>query len=63
MFRQVGDHLVKFRTLYNGATIMHCNKFIVNFQKQFLDQKMKTITVGQQKELLKKVMNIKGVEK
>lgn len=42
---------------------MHCNKFIVNFQKQFLDQKMKNITVGQQKELLKKVMNIKGVEK
>ncbi|KAG4073782.1 hypothetical protein HA402_001006 [Bradysia odoriphaga] len=59
----VGDHLVKFRTLYNGATIMHCNKFIVNFQKQFLDQKMKNITMGQQKELLKKVMNIKGVEK
>lgn len=43
---------------------MHCNKFIVNFQKQFLDQKMKSITAGQQqKELLKKVMNIKGVEK
>ncbi|KAJ6633858.1 NAD-dependent histone deacetylase sirtuin-1 [Pseudolycoriella hygida] len=58
----IGDHLAKFRTLYNGATIMHCQKFIVNFQRNYLDQTMKNISVGQQKELLKKVMNIKGVE-
>lgn len=42
---------------------MHCNKFIVNFQKQFLDRKMSGISAGQQKDLLIKVMNIKGVEK
>lgn len=54
----LGEHRLKLRTLYNGATIMQCNKFIVKHQRQYLDQRLGEATsAGQQKHLLRRVMS------
>lgn len=60
--RQLGAHVVKYRILYNGATIMQCNKFIVEFQKKYLDQQASTIaSANQRNKLVKNVMEISTV--
>lgn len=56
--QQVGDHTVKLRTLYNGATIKQCNKFIVEHQKRFLDRRIgETVSIGQKKQLQRRIMD------
>lgn len=56
---KVGEHTVKLRTLYNGATIKQCNKFIVEFQKRFLDRRIgETVSVGHKKQLQRRIMDI-----
>ncbi|EDW41848.1 ribonuclease P/MRP protein subunit POP5 [Drosophila sechellia] len=53
----IGDVRAKFRTLYIGATIIQCNKFIVKHQKQFLDRTMGQITSAKERQdLFKRVM-------
>lgn len=62
MLLQLGEHIVKFRILYNGATIMQCNKFIVEFQKKYLDQQVGAIiSANQRNQLVKNVMEIATV--
>lgn len=59
---QLGEHIVKYRTLYNGATIMQCNKFIVEYQKKYLDQQVGAISsANQRNKLVKNVMEISTV--
>lgn len=61
-FWQLGEHTVKYQILYNGATIMQCNKFIVEYQKKFLDQQVGAIVSANQRNLLaKNVMEISTV--
>lgn len=59
---QLGEHTVKYQILYNGATIMQCNKFIVEYQKKFLDQQVGGIASANQRNMLvKNVMEISTV--
>ncbi|XP_055318002.1 uncharacterized protein LOC129576661 [Sitodiplosis mosellana] len=58
----LGEHIVKYRILYNGATIMQCNKFIVEYQKKYLDQQVGTIaSANQRNKLVQNVMEISTV--
>ncbi|KAH8379286.1 hypothetical protein KR009_004033, partial [Drosophila setifemur] len=55
----IGDVRAKFRTLYVGATIIQCNKFIIKHQKQFLDKAMGQMTSAKERQdLFKNVMEI-----
>ncbi|KAH8259899.1 hypothetical protein KR026_012564, partial [Drosophila bipectinata] len=54
---QIGDVRAKFRTLYIGATIIQCNKFIIKHQKQFLDKAMGQLNSAKERQdLFKRVM-------
>lgn len=57
--RQLGEHTVKYQTLYNGATIMQRNKFIAEYQKKFLDQQVGVIAFANQRNLLVKILSWK----
>lgn len=49
----------KFRTLYVGATIIQCNKFIINHQRQFLDRMMGQVASAKERQdLFKRVMEL-----
>lgn len=62
-FFQLGEHIVKFRILYNGATIMHCNKYIVEYQKKYMDQHVGSIVSANQRNILaKNLMEISTVK-
>ncbi|KAL5292970.1 POP5 family protein [Megaselia abdita] len=53
----IGDHKAKFRTLYTGATIMQCNKFIVKHQRDVLDKTIGTIDSAKERsDFLKNIM-------
>ncbi|XP_020815959.1 ribonuclease P/MRP protein subunit POP5 [Drosophila serrata] len=53
----IGDVRAKFRTLYIGATIIQCNKFIIKHQKKFLDREMGQLTSAKERQdLFKRVM-------
>ncbi|KAH8319398.1 hypothetical protein KR067_007248, partial [Drosophila pandora] len=53
----IGDVRAKFRTLYIGATIIQCNKFIIKHQKQFLDKAMgQMASANERQDLFKRVM-------
>ncbi|XP_017128304.1 uncharacterized protein LOC108146723 [Drosophila elegans] len=55
----IGEVRAKFRTLYVGATIIQCNKFIVSHQKQFLDRAMGHLTSAKERQdLFKRVMEL-----
>lgn len=55
---------MKFRILYNGATIIQCNKFIVEYQKKYLDQQVGSIaSANQRNRLVKNVMEISTVSR
>ncbi|KAH8339813.1 hypothetical protein KR074_011157, partial [Drosophila pseudoananassae] len=55
----IGDVRAKFRTLYIGATIIQCNKFIIKHQKQFLDKAMGQLTSAKERQdLFKGVMEL-----
>lgn len=61
---QLGSHTIKYRILYNGATIMQCNKFIVEYQKKYLDEHVGAIvSANQRNKLVKNVMEISTVTK
>ncbi|KAH8286230.1 hypothetical protein KR054_005054, partial [Drosophila jambulina] len=54
---KIGDVRAKFRTLYIGATIIQCNKFIIKHQKKFLDREMGQLTSAKERQdLFKRVM-------
>ncbi|EDW79410.1 uncharacterized protein Dwil_GK20429 [Drosophila willistoni] len=54
----IGDVRAKFRTLYVGATIIQCNKFIIKHQKEFLDKMMGQLeSAKERQDLLKSVMD------
>ncbi|EDV96803.1 uncharacterized protein LOC6558426 [Drosophila grimshawi] len=53
----IGDVRGKFRTLYTGATIIQCNKFIIRHQRQFLDRMMGQVASAKERQdLFKRVM-------
>ncbi|XP_055912780.1 ribonuclease P/MRP protein subunit POP5 [Eupeodes corollae] len=53
----IGDYRAKFRTLYTGATIMQCNKFIVRHQREFLDRMVGRIASAKERnDLIKSVL-------
>ncbi|XP_022213712.1 uncharacterized protein LOC111068520 [Drosophila obscura] len=55
----IGDVRAKFRTLYIGATIIQCNKFIIKHQKQFLDRVMGQVeSAKERQDLFKRVMEL-----
>ncbi|KAH8418216.1 hypothetical protein KR222_001067, partial [Zaprionus bogoriensis] len=55
----IGDVRAKFRTLYMGATIIQCNKFIIRHQRQFLDRMMGQVASAKERQdLLKCVMEL-----
>ncbi|XP_034656627.1 uncharacterized protein LOC117893946 [Drosophila subobscura] len=55
----IGDVRAKFRTLYIGATIIQCNKFIIKHQKQFLDRFMGQVeSAKERQDLFKRVMEL-----
>ncbi|ALC43165.1 CG14057 [Drosophila busckii] len=55
----IGDVRAKFRTLYVGATVIQCNKFIINHQRQFLDRMMgQTASAKERQDLFKRVMEL-----
>lgn len=57
---QIGEHRAKFRILYIGATIMQCNKFIVNFQKDCLDRAIGDIESAKDRiDFIKNIMDFK----
>jgi len=56
---QIGDVRAKFRTLYVGATVIQCNKFIIKHQRQFLDRMMgQTESAKERQDLFKRVMEL-----
>ncbi|CAD7083297.1 unnamed protein product [Hermetia illucens] len=56
----IGEHRAKFRILYIGATIMQCNKFIVNFQKDCLDRAIGDIESAKDRiDFIKNIMDFK----
>lgn len=60
---QLGEHIVKFRIVYNGATIMHCNQFIVEYQKKYMDEHVGNILSANQRNILaKNLMEISTVK-
>lgn len=60
---QLGEHIVKYQTLYSGATIMQCNKFIIEYQKKYLDRESgKIASANQRNRLTETVMEISTVE-
>ncbi|KAM8710434.1 hypothetical protein ACLKA7_017107 [Drosophila subpalustris] len=55
----IGDVRAKFRTLYVGATVIQCNKFIIKHQRQFLDRIMgQTASAKERQDLFKRVMEL-----
>lgn len=47
----------KFRTIYTGATIMQCNKFIIKHQQQFLDRMVGQIeSAKERQDMIKRVL-------
>ncbi|XP_062129517.1 uncharacterized protein LOC133841194 [Drosophila sulfurigaster albostrigata] len=55
----IGDVRAKFRTLYVGATVIQCNKFIIKHQKHFLDRMMgQTASAKERQDLFKRVMEL-----
>ncbi|XP_075161041.1 POP5 ribonuclease P/MRP subunit isoform X2 [Haematobia irritans] len=53
----IGDVQAKFRTIYTGATIMQCNKYIIRHQQTFLDKMVGQIdSVKERQEMIKRVM-------
>ncbi|KAH8365668.1 hypothetical protein KR093_003175, partial [Drosophila rubida] len=55
----IGDVRAKFRTLYVGATVIQCNKFIIKHQRHFLDRMMgQTASAKERQDLLKRVMEL-----
>ncbi|KAH8298656.1 hypothetical protein KR018_008961, partial [Drosophila ironensis] len=55
----IGDVRAKFRTLYIGATIIQCNKFIIRHQKQFLDKAMGQLSSAKERQdLFRRVMEL-----
>ncbi|XP_030385196.1 ribonuclease P/MRP protein subunit POP5 isoform X1 [Scaptodrosophila lebanonensis] len=53
----IGEVRAKFRTLYTGATIIQCNKFIIKHQRQFLDRMMGQIeSAKERQDIFKRVM-------
>ncbi|XP_034480508.1 uncharacterized protein LOC117786399 [Drosophila innubila] len=55
----IGDVRAKFRTLYVGATVIQCNKFIIKHQRQFLDRMMgQTESAKERQDLFKCVMEL-----
>ncbi|XP_017475038.1 PREDICTED: ribonuclease P/MRP protein subunit POP5 [Rhagoletis zephyria] len=57
LITMIGDVRAKFHTLYTGATIIQCNKFIINHQQRFLDEMVGQIaSAKERKEFIKRVM-------
>ncbi|XP_014102945.1 ribonuclease P/MRP protein subunit POP5 [Bactrocera oleae] len=57
LITMIGDVRAKFHTLYVGATIIHCNKFIINHQQRFLDEMVGQIaSAKERKDFIKRVM-------
>lgn len=50
--------MIKFRTIYIGATLMQSNKFILKHQQEFIDRTIGKVKNDRQKEeLIHSVMN------
>ncbi|XP_013107034.2 uncharacterized protein LOC106086779 [Stomoxys calcitrans] len=53
----IGDVQAKFRTIYTGATIMQCNKFIIKHQQTYLDRMVGQIdSAKERQDMIKRVM-------
>ncbi|XP_037929628.1 ribonuclease P/MRP protein subunit POP5 isoform X2 [Teleopsis dalmanni] len=53
----IGDVRAKFCTIYTGATIMQCNKFIIKHQQQVLDRMVGNIASAKERnDFIKRVM-------
>lgn len=56
-FFKIGDVRAKFHTIYTGATIMQCNKFIIRHQQAFLERMVGKITSAKERQdLIKRVL-------
>ncbi|XP_055382670.1 ribonuclease P/MRP protein subunit POP5 [Condylostylus longicornis] len=45
-----GNHRAKFSILYIGATIMQCNKFIIKYQRNYLNQVVSEIKSAKERQ-------------
>ncbi|XP_023307065.2 ribonuclease P/MRP protein subunit POP5 [Lucilia cuprina] len=53
----IGETRAKFRTIYTGATIMQCNKFIIKHQQKFLDCMVGQIeSAKERQDMIKRVL-------
>ncbi|ODM96395.1 Ribonuclease P/MRP protein subunit POP5 [Orchesella cincta] len=48
--RQVDGKSVTFRTIYTGATINHCNKFLVKYQRKILQEQYGSLKTDLQRQ-------------
>ncbi|XP_073842027.1 POP5 ribonuclease P/MRP subunit [Musca autumnalis] len=57
LITSVGDVQAKFNTIYTGATIMQCNKFIIKHQQTYLDRMVgQIVSAKERQEMIKRVM-------
>ncbi|KAM7355557.1 POP5 ribonuclease P/MRP subunit [Cochliomyia hominivorax] len=57
LITMISDTRAKFRTIYIGATIMQCNKFIIRHQQQFLDRMVGQIeSAKERQDMIKRVL-------
>uniref|UniRef100_A0A1A9WHP4 Ribonuclease P/MRP protein subunit POP5 n=1 Tax=Glossina brevipalpis TaxID=37001 RepID=A0A1A9WHP4_9MUSC len=53
----IGDVRAKFHTIYVCATIINCNKFIINYQQKYLDSILGQIeSAKERQDMIKRVM-------
>uniref|UniRef100_A0A182PV33 Ribonuclease P/MRP protein subunit POP5 n=1 Tax=Anopheles epiroticus TaxID=199890 RepID=A0A182PV33_9DIPT len=53
-----GKHSARYRTLYVGATLQQCNKFIIKFQQRYINK-----TIGHYRGIVQKQKMIEEVTK
>lgn len=56
LLTQVDDHMVRFRTLYVGATVQQCQKFVVKYQQRYINR-----TIGYYRGMEQKQKMIQNV--
>ncbi|XP_067647648.1 ribonuclease P/MRP protein subunit POP5 isoform X1 [Eurosta solidaginis] len=57
LITMIGDVRAKFHTLYTGATIIQCNKFIINHQQKFLNEMVgQIVSAKERNDFIKRVM-------
>lgn len=55
---QAGPEIARYRTLYVGATLMQCNKFILKYQQRYINK-----TLGEYRGMGQKLKMIEDVTK